>query len=50
MKKNVLILFLVMCLLPSVNAQLDLTYQTPPKEIMELADVKLPPVVSMTDD
>ena len=34
----------------SALCQLDLEYQTPPQEIMELADVKLPPSVSMNEE
>ncbi|MCG8578360.1 MAG: prolyl oligopeptidase family serine peptidase [Bacteroidales bacterium] len=32
------------------NAQVDLTYQEPSKEIMELADVPLPPSTAINDD
>ena len=49
MKKTFISLCIVLLGL-STNAQLDLEYQIPPKEIMELADIKLPPVVSMTED
>lgn len=49
MKKILLTLFGALLILSS-SAQLELKYQTPPKEIMELADVKLPPAVSMTED
>lgn len=34
----------------SAICQIDLKYQTPPEEIMELADVKLPPRVSMNEE
>lgn len=48
--KKTFIISIILLLATTVNAQLDLKYQTPPKEIMELADVKLPPSVSMTED
>ncbi|MFC2103941.1 prolyl oligopeptidase family serine peptidase [Bacteroidota bacterium] len=34
----------------SAFSQLDLKYQTPPEEIMELADIKLPPSVYMNEE
>ncbi len=33
-----------------LNAQVDLSYQTPPKEIMEVADASLPPVLRMNSE
>lgn len=50
MKKKLLLGLLSLVFFFSANAQLDVNYQTPPPEIMELADVKLPPVVSMDND
>jgi len=50
MKKNVLIIFLVCFIFLGVKAQLDIEYQKPPKEILELADVNLPPSVYMNDE
>jgi len=50
MKKNFLIIFLVCFIFLGVKAQLDIEYQKPPKEILELADVNLPPSVYMNDE
>jgi dipeptidyl aminopeptidase/acylaminoacyl peptidase len=50
MKKNFLIIFLVCFVFWGVKAQLDIEYQKPPKEILELADVNLPPSVYMNDE
>jgi dipeptidyl aminopeptidase/acylaminoacyl peptidase len=48
MKSYVLLVFFIFAGAVA-NAQVDITYQTPPKEIMELADVPQTPFV-MTDD
>jgi dipeptidyl aminopeptidase/acylaminoacyl peptidase len=50
MKKLVLLTLALGLIFFSSNAQIDLEYQTPPKEIMELADVKMPPSVYMNDE
>ncbi len=47
--KNLLVLFLSIVFASSIYGQIDLDYKTPPKEIMELADVKLPPQVYMNE-
>lgn len=48
--KKITALFIVLTIsLGSINAQVDITYQKPPKEILELADAPLAPSV-LTDD
>ncbi|MFO7828409.1 MAG: S9 family peptidase, partial [Bacteroidales bacterium] len=49
MKRNFLIIFLTVFIFLGAKAQLDIEYQTPPAEILELADVDLPPSVFMND-
>ena len=49
MKKHFLLTLISIVFSFSAICQLDLKYQTPPQEIMELADVKLPPSVSMNE-
>jgi len=49
MKKLFLFLLLSLSIL-GVKAQLDIEYQEPPKEILELADVDLPPTFYMNAD
>jgi dipeptidyl aminopeptidase/acylaminoacyl peptidase len=44
----VIILFFIACGIS--NAQVDITYQKPPKEILELADVSQTPLVLIDDD
>ncbi|MEE4197379.1 MAG: prolyl oligopeptidase family serine peptidase [Bacteroidales bacterium] len=41
--KKLLFSFILSAIFISTQAQLDISYQTPPKEILELADVDLPP-------
>lgn len=49
--KNFAALFLFMIFISGiVNAQIDITYQKPPKEILELADAQLAPSVSIDDN
>ena len=50
MKKIYLLAVLSTVFFLNSLAQIDLEYQTPPKEIMELADVKLPPGVNMNEE
>lgn len=45
MKKTAVLLFAFTLFLGAVNAQVDLTYQEPPKEILELADAPTTPAV-----
>jgi dipeptidyl aminopeptidase/acylaminoacyl peptidase len=49
MKKMFLLSLFIGILTISSNAQIDLKYQVPPDEIMELADAKLPPYVYMNN-
>jgi len=49
MKKKYLLTLISLVLVLNSFSQLNLTYQTPPEEIMELADVKLPPQVYITE-
>jgi len=48
--KKLILLTLLSVFLVSAYGQLDLKYQTPPAEIMELADAKLPPYVYMNEE
>ncbi len=48
--KKLLVLTLLSTILFSAYSQIDLNYQAPPQEIMELADVKLPPFVRMNEE
>jgi dipeptidyl aminopeptidase/acylaminoacyl peptidase len=50
MKKLVLLTLALGLIFFYSNAQIDLKYQTPPKEIMKLADVKMPPGVYMNEE
>ena len=47
MKRVFLLSFFIGMIVFNSNAQIDLKYQIPPEEIMELADAKLPPSVYM---
>ncbi|NOR73977.1 MAG: prolyl oligopeptidase family serine peptidase [Draconibacterium sp.] len=49
MKKNIVLLVLLSFAISIVNAQEDLTYQKPPKAILELADAPLAPSVQIDD-
>lgn len=49
MKKITALFILLIFALGIVNAQVDLTYQKPPKEILELADAPLAPIVRIDD-
>ncbi|HRW63021.1 MAG TPA: prolyl oligopeptidase family serine peptidase [Bacteroidales bacterium] len=49
MKKNLLLSIWLVLAAIVTQAQLDLKYQLPPQEILDLADVKLPPSVYMND-
>ena len=48
--KKFIVITLVSMLYLNAYSQLDLKYQTPPDEIMELADAKLPPYVNMNEE
>ncbi|MDY6802051.1 MAG: prolyl oligopeptidase family serine peptidase [Bacteroidota bacterium] len=50
MKKRFIIFSLSCFMFIGVQAQLDIEYQKPPKEILELADVDLPPSVFMNEE
>ncbi|HAF30391.1 MAG TPA: S9 family peptidase [Bacteroidales bacterium] len=49
MRKFLLLFIFSIALLSTSYSQIDLIYQTPPAEIMELADVKLPPQINMNE-
>jgi len=49
MKKNLLLTIWLVAVAIITQAQLDLKYQLPPQEILDLADVKMPPSVNMND-
>ncbi|MFO7844772.1 MAG: prolyl oligopeptidase family serine peptidase [Bacteroidales bacterium] len=49
--KKLLLLFILPCIsIIGAKAQLDIEYQKPPEEILELADVDLPPSVYMNEE
>lgn len=50
MKKTILSIFSFMLCFPALIAQEDLTYQKPPKEILELVDVPLAPSTILDSD
>lgn len=50
MKRVFLLSFFIGMIVFNSNAQIDLKYQIPPNEIMELADAKLPPSVYMNSN
>lgn len=49
MRKILLLFIFSIAILSTTYSQIDLIYQTPPAEIMELADVKLPPQMNMNE-
>jgi len=50
MKKLIILTVTLSLIFFYSNAQIELKYQTPPKEIMDLADIKMPPYVYMNDE
>ena len=48
--KKIIVITLISILYLNTYSQIDLEYQTPPDEIMELADAKLPPYVYMNEE
>ena len=50
MKYQALLTLSFLLFFNQIKAQMDITYQTPPREIVEIADAPLPPSVLIDDD